>query len=163
MIYARRRVVASNISLASYPRCRPTADVASCRRYCHLTRFSSRVGIAQLIPTHQFCPSVCLSVRHELVLCYKSSAVAEMGDRLATVVVGRKVGGGLLRHVQGSWVPSNTNWPGPRPTSVPSGILIHPTVWPQYTNATRQTGRQTNNGPIAHGEPYCKSRPKTKQ
>ena len=90
MIYARRRVVASNISLASYPRCRPTADVASCRRYCHLTRFSSRVGIAQLIPTHHFC----LSVRHELVLCYKSSAVAEMGDRLTAIVVGRKVGGG---------------------------------------------------------------------
>jgi len=30
----------------------------------------------------------------------------------------------------------NTMWPGPRPTSVPSGILIHPTVWPQYTNVT---------------------------
>jgi len=29
----------------------------------------------------------------------------------------------------GSW--SNTTWPGPRPTSLPSGILIHPTVWPQ--------------------------------
>jgi len=28
---------------------------------------------------------------------------------------------------------------GPRPTSIPSGILIHPTVWPQYTNvADRQ-------------------------
>ena len=30
----------------------------------------------------------------------------------------------------------NTMWPAPRPTSVPSGILIHPTVWPQYTNIT---------------------------
>ena len=27
--------------------------------------------------------------------------------------------------------PSNTMSPGPRPTSVPSGILIHPVVWPQ--------------------------------
>jgi len=27
--------------------------------------------------------------------------------------------------------PCNTMWPGPRPTSLPSGILIHPTVWPQ--------------------------------
>jgi len=28
------------------------------------------------------------------------------------------------------------------PTSVPSGIMIHPTVWPQYTNVTdRQTGQ----------------------
>ena len=24
-------------------------------------------------------------------------------------------------------------WPGPRPTSVPSGILTHPSVWPQQT------------------------------
>jgi len=35
----------------------------------------------------------------------------------------------------GGWVPigspSNTMWPGPRATSLPSGILIHPTVWPQ--------------------------------
>jgi len=29
--------------------------------------------------------------------------------------------------------PSNTKWPGRRPTSVSSGILIHPTVWPQRT------------------------------
>jgi len=28
---------------------------------------------------------------------------------------------------------SNTTSPGPRSTSVPSGILIHPAVWPQYT------------------------------
>ena len=27
--------------------------------------------------------------------------------------------------------PSNTMWPGPRPTSLPSGILIHPVVSPQ--------------------------------
>jgi len=38
-----------------------------------------------------------------------------------------------------------------RPTSVPSFILIHPTVWPQYTNVTdrqdrtdRQTGQRSN-------------------
>jgi len=40
--------------------------------------------------------------------------------------------------------PSNTMSPGPRTTSVPSGILIHPTVWPQYTNVTdRQTGQRS--------------------
>jgi len=34
--------------------------------------------------------------------------------------------------------------PGPKLTSsVPSGILIHPTVWPEYTNVTRQTDTQT--------------------
>ena len=32
--------------------------------------------------------------------------------------------------------PSSTMWPVPRPTSMPSFILIHPTVWPQYTNVT---------------------------
>jgi len=40
------------------------------------------------------------------------------------------------------WYPSNTMWPGPRPTSVPSGILIHPTVWPQYTKVTDRQTRQ---------------------
>jgi len=48
---------------------------------------------------------------------------------------------------RGAGSPSNTKSPGPRPTSIPSGILNHPTVWPQYTNATdrqdRQTDRQT--------------------
>jgi len=45
-------------------------------------------------------------------------------------------------------------WPGLSPTSIPSGILIHPTVWPQYTNVTdrqdRQTDRQTDICPISH-------------
>jgi len=36
---------------------------------------------------------------------YKSSAVAEMGDRLATIDMGRKVGGGALPLSMGSWVP----------------------------------------------------------
>jgi len=30
-----------------------------------------------------------------------------------------------------AWVPSNTTSPGQRPTSVPSGIQIHPAVWLQ--------------------------------
>ena len=45
-------------------------------------------------------------------------------------------------------------WPGPRPTYLPSFVLIRPTVWPQYTNVTdrhrdrtdRQTGRQRTDG-----------------
>jgi len=31
-------------------------------------------------------------------------------------------------------------WPGPRFTSVPSGILIHPAVWPQQTWAKYLVG-----------------------
>jgi len=41
--------------------------------------------------------------------------------------------------------PSNTVWPGPRATCVPSFILIHPTVRPytKVTNRTDRTDRQT--------------------
>ena len=51
----------------------------------------------------------------------------------------------------GSSVPSNTMSPGSRPTSVPSGILIHPAVWSQYANVTdRQTDKhdRQDNGPV---------------
>ena len=37
----------------------------------------------------------------------------------------------------GAWSPSNTVSPGPRPTSVPSGILIDPAIWPQQTWAEK--------------------------
>jgi len=143
---------------------------------------------------------------------HKSSAVAAMGDRLATTDMVRKVRAAVPISVQGAGSPSNTMSPGPRPTSVPtaewhldsysllttthqrhnkhrqkiggctfffwgggglvpiyntmwsgqrsifvpSGILIHPAVWPEYTDVTdRQTG-QTDNGRIAQGEPFCK-------
>jgi len=71
----------------------------------------------------------------------KSSAVAEMGDRLATIDMGRKLGGAVSL-MGGAGSPSNTMWPMPRPTSLLSFILIRPTVWPQYANITdRQTGQ----------------------
>jgi len=41
----------------------------------------------------------------------------------------------------GTGSPSNTMWSRPRHTSLPSFILIHPTVWPQYTNVTDRTGQ----------------------
>ena len=55
-------------------------------------------------------------------------------------------GGDAVPHSGGDGSPSNTMWPGPRPTSIPSGILIHPAVWPQYTNVTDRTAqdRQTD-------------------
>ena len=40
---------------------------------------------------------------------------------------------------EGSWSPSETMWPGLRPTRMPSFILIRTTVWPQYTNVTDRT------------------------
>jgi len=59
--------------------------------------------------------------------------------------------GGCSSLGEGELGPLSTVWPGPRPTCLPSFILIHPTNWPQYTNVTdrqdrheRQTERQTD-------------------
>ena len=50
---------------------------------------------------------------------------------------------GAVPLLGGAESPSNTMWPGPRPTFMPSFILIHPTVWLQYSNVTdRQTYSQ---------------------
>ena len=49
---------------------------------------------------------------------------------------------------------SNTVWPGPRPTSVPSGILIHPTVWPHYAKTDRQ--RSDSIVQTIFGRPFVK-------
>ena len=73
----------------------------------------------------------CLGDRKGIRSVNNSSAVAEMGDRLATTDMGRKVGEGAavslsVGELAGS--ASNTMSPGPRPTSTSSGILIHPTV-----------------------------------
>jgi len=48
---------------------------------------------------------------------------------------GPKLGGGAVPPFlwKGAATPSNTMSPGPRPTSVPSGILIHSAIWPQQT------------------------------
>jgi len=58
----------------------------------------------------------------------KSSSVAEMGDR-GHNRHGPKREGVLLSRGGGS--PYNTVAYRPRPTSVPSGILMHLAVWPQ--------------------------------
>ena len=64
---------------------------------------------------------------------YKSSAVAEVSDR-GHNRQGPKRGWRLLCPFRGgAGSPSNTMWPGPRSTSVPSGVFIHPVVWPQRT------------------------------
>ena len=47
--------------------------------------------------------------------------------------VGRKVGGWCVPFRGGAGSPCNTMSRGPRRTSVPSFILIHPAVWPQHT------------------------------
>jgi len=51
---------------------------------------------------------------------------------LLTYLHGPKIGG-YVPFERGAGFSCNTLWPGPRPTFVPSGILIHPAVWPQQT------------------------------
>ena len=58
------------------------------------------------------------------MLFNKSLAVAEMGDRLATIDMGRKAGAAVPLSVGGAESRSNTVWPRPKPTSTPSSILI---------------------------------------
>jgi len=64
------------------------------------------------------------------ILGNKCSAVAEIDDRLDTTK-GPKIRGCAYLAVAGS--SSNTMLHGARLTSLPSGILIHPAVWPQPT------------------------------
>jgi len=52
-------------------------------------------------------------------------------SRLATIDMGRKLGALPLFWVEGAGYPSNTVSLGPRPASLPSGILIHPAIWAQ--------------------------------
>jgi len=66
-----------------------------------------------------------------------------MGDRLATIDMGRKLGGSAPFLGRGAGSPQCRLRQGP--TSVPSGIfLIHPSLWPQYTNVTDGQDRQTD-------------------
>jgi len=63
----------------------------------------------------------------------KSSAVAEVGDRLATMHRPKSRGCCAPFRWQAAGFLSNTMLLGPKPISVPSGIQIHPAVWPQWT------------------------------
>ena len=73
-----------------------------------------------------------------------------MGDRLATID-GPKSWGLLypfFREEEGELGIhlTHTMWPGPRPTSLPIGILIHRAVWPNTSTSQtdRQLGSQTD-------------------
>ena len=58
-------------------------------------------------------------------------AVAETGDRLATIGMGRKFRGGCALFLGGgTGSPCNTMWPGSRSLSVASGIVINLAIWP---------------------------------
>jgi len=87
----------------------------------------------------------------------QSSAIAEISDRLATIDMGRKVGTAVPLFVERAGSPSNIMSPELRATYVSSGILIHPTMLPQYINVTDRQNRQQSH---SIGEPIYKRSPK---
>jgi len=54
------------------------------------------------------------------------------------------VGAAVPLSVTGAGSPPNTIWLKPRPTIMPSFILICSTIWPQYINVTDRTGQQSD-------------------
>ena len=95
--------------------------------------FSVKLFIADVVsrirPRKAHCPDKRCQIAP--ILC-KCSAVAEMGDRLATIDMGQKFGGCALLG-GGAAFTCNTMRPWSKPTFVPSDTLIHPAVWPQQT------------------------------
>jgi len=94
------------------------------------------------------------ATKSKTCIANKSSAVDQMGDRLATIDMGRKLGGLLAFSGRGAELGPNLTQCGRSRglyTSMPSFILVHPTVWPQYTNITDRQHRRdrTDSGPIA--------------
>jgi len=63
---------------------------------------------------------------------------------------GPKLGGGCALFSGGAGSPSNTKSPGPRPTSIPSGVLVHPAVCPQRTLA--ENCEEGGCAPLGEGE-----------
>jgi len=82
------------------------------------TSFDTSMLTVTLWSTQYQSPYLASFLRYSQISVYKSSAVAERGDR------------GHNRHV-----PKSTKSPGPRPTTIPSGILVHTDVWSQQTLA----------------------------
>ena len=97
------------------------------RLFCTVNKYSSRIHYA--CASQRCSLKTLVLVPRSLEDMSKSSAVAEMGD------CGHNKHGpkteGCCTHFGGAGSLSNTTWHGPRPTFVPSGILIHPAIWPQ--------------------------------
>ena len=74
---------------------------------------------------------------------------------------GSKIGGRSCAPFEGgAGSPSNKMWPGSRPTSVQSFILIHPTVWRHNTPAS-QTDRQDRSDSMFIYKCFINGRPRT--
>jgi len=79
----------------------------------------------------------CVELGPHVTQCRLSEAYVrtkwhlDPSSRLATTDIGRKLEGCASFFGTGAGYPSNTMSLGPRPTSIPSGILILPAGWPQ--------------------------------
>jgi len=93
---------------------------------------------------------VYLHTKWNLDLC-SHLAATDMGRKLAAVALWGEVAGS----------PSNSLWPGPRPTCMSSFILIRHAVWPQYTNVTDRTDRQDRQDRQHRANSFINGRPKT--
>jgi len=80
---------------------------------------------------HNFTSQYSFTTQFLNARLYNSSAVAEICDRGHNRHMGRKGGAALPLSLGGAGSQSNTMWPGPRSTYVPSGVFIHPALWPQ--------------------------------
>jgi len=98
----------------------------------HLKQFSGGLLKSLLEAAHTVKTDMLLTVTSSVYGVSsrpdKSSAVAEMGDCLATTDMGRNVGSCCAPFRGGAESPCSTMSPRPRPTFVLSCILIHVTV-----------------------------------
>jgi len=74
----------------------------------------------------------------------QSTWAAYYTDAAKPMPINIKSGADVPLSVGAPGSPFNTMWPGPRPTYMPSFILMHPTVWPQYTNVSDREDRTDN-------------------
>jgi len=87
-------------------------------------------GLCPLFGEGRLGPHLTQSRRAEAYVHVKCHL--DPSSRLATISMGRKFGG--LRPLflgGGAGSPSNNKSSGPKPTSKPTGILIHAPIWPQ--------------------------------
>jgi len=67
-----------------------------------------------------------------MVLLFRRPFVQELSwATVATIHIGPGGKKGAVPLSRIAVTPFNTVWPGPRSTSVASGVFIHPAIWPQ--------------------------------
>ena len=66
---------------------------------------------------------------------FRTKGRVHPSSHLAPIDIGQKLGGWHAFFLEAAGSPSNTKSPEQRPTSIPSGILVYPAVWPQRTLA----------------------------